>query len=182
MRAAFVVLLLSLIGCQRGLQGALDVLPAEGSVLPSFSFEQLDGSRVTAADLRGQPTVLALWSSTCGKSRMALAGIAALHGEYASRGVRVLVLANDASARAVQSVVDSAGVTVPMALAAGEITRVFAPSERWPWQGGVALPSFLVLDRDGVVRHRVIGIEADPARRMERVRQALASLLPEAGA
>lgn len=177
MRVALIPMLLSLVGCQRGLQDAYDVLPAEGHPLPHFALEQLDGRRVTTADLLGQPVVLALWSSTCGASRKALAGIAALQTEYAARGLRVLVLADDASAPAVQRVLDSAGVRVPLALAAGQITPLFAPTKRWPWQQGVALPSFLVVDRGGIVRQRVVGVEADPAKRMQRVRRALSKLM-----
>jgi len=175
-------MLLSFPGCQRGLQGATDALPAEGAPLPPFSLAQLDGRQVATADLRGQPSVVALWSTTCGASRKALAGIAALQGEYAARAVRILVVADDASASTVQAVLDSAGLTVPVALAAGQITPIFATAKRWPWQPGVALPSFLIVDSVGVVWRRVVGIEEDPARRMDRVRQALAAILERDGA
>lgn len=177
MRFTLLLMLLSLVGCQRGLQSAMDALPAEGSPLPPFTLEQLDGRQVSTADLRGQPSVVALWSSTCGASRKALAGIAALQSEYAARGVLVLVLADDASAQDVQTVLDSARLRVPVALAAGQINSLFAPTKRWPWQQGVALPSFLVVDSAGIVRQRVVGIEEEPAQRMQRVRRALSILI-----
>ena len=178
MRSVMIFLSLCLTACQRGIQEAEEALPDVGSALPVFSLAQLDGRRVSERDLQGQPTVIALWSSTCGASRAALAGIAALHFEYANRGLRVLVLADDSSAAAVQSVLDSAGLDVPVALASGKIDRLFAPSKRWPWQKGVALPSFLVVDSTGVVKRRVVGIEQNPAMRMGRVRQSLAELMP----
>ena len=90
MHATRLLLLLVTLGCQRSLQEAEAALPSVGVELPSFSLMQLDGRRVTAADLRGRPSVVALWSTTCGSSRAALAGIAALHREYADRGLRVL--------------------------------------------------------------------------------------------
>lgn len=166
------------LGCQRSMREAEAALPAVGASLPPFSLLRLDGQRVAAADLNGRPSVVALWSSTCGSSRAALAGIAALHRDYADRGLRVLVLADDASAETVQAVLDSAGLKVPVALAAGQIDRLFATSRRFPWQKGVALPSFLVLDSTGAVRRRVVGIEQDPAMRMQRVRQAVSELIP----
>jgi hypothetical protein len=169
---------IGVIGWGRGLQAAMDVLPAEGSPLASFTLEQLDGTSVSTADLHGQPSVVALWSSTCGASRKALAGIAALQDEYGARGLRILIVADDASAPAVQTVLDSAGIRVPVALASGRIDSLFAPSKRWPWQQGVALPSFLVVDGAGIVRQRVVGIEEDPAFRMQRVRQVLSTLIP----
>jgi peroxiredoxin len=178
MRSVIMVLFLCLSACQRSLQEAEKALPAVGSALPAFSLAELDGQRVSDRDLHGRPSVVALWSSTCGSSRAALAGIAALHREYASRGLRVLVLADDSSASAVRAVLDSAGVRVPVALASGTIDQIFAPSKRWPWQKGVALPSFLVVDAAGTVKRRVIGIEQDPAMRMGRVRQSVAELIP----
>ncbi|MDP1857704.1 MAG: redoxin domain-containing protein [Gemmatimonadaceae bacterium] len=177
MRFTFLLMLFGLAGCQRGLQGAMDALPAEGSQLPPFTLELLDGRQVSTADLRGQPSVVALWSSTCGASRKALAGIAALQSEYAARGLRVLVLADDASAQDVQTALDSAGLRVPVALAAGQINPLFAPTKRWPWQKGVALPSFLVVDSAGIVRQRIVGIEEEPTQRMQRVRRALSALI-----
>ncbi len=66
---------------------------------------------------------------------------------------------------------------LPVALAAGQITATFAPNMRWPWQRGVALPSFLVLDAEGRVQGRIVGLEADPARHLHRVRSALDQLL-----
>ena len=138
----------------------------------------LDGKLVTAADLHGRPSVIALWSSTCGSSRAALAGISALHSDYVDRGLQVLVLADDSSAAIVRAVLDSAALDVPVAIAAGQIDPLFATSKRWPWQKGVALPSFLIVDSTGTVRRRVVGIEQDPAIRMQRVRQAVSEMIP----
>jgi peroxiredoxin len=172
-----MLVLTGLFGFGRGLQAAMAVLPAEGTPLPAFTLEQLDGTSVSNADLLGKPSVVALWSSTCGASMMALTGIASLQDELGARGLRVLILADDASAQAVQLILDSAGIRVPVALALGKLDSLFAPSRRWPWQQGVALPSFLVVDCAGIVRQRAVGIEQDPAFRMQRVRQALATLI-----
>ena len=178
MRSTILLLLVSVLGCQRSMQQAEDALPAVGALLPTFVLTQLDGRRVTVADLRGRPSVVALWSSTCGASRAALASIAALHREFAARGLQVLVLADDSEAEVVRAVLDSAALSVPVALAGGQLDHLFAPSKRWPWQKGVALPSFLVIDSAGVVRGRMVGIEQDPAHRLQRVRRAVTELLP----
>ncbi|MBK8247535.1 MAG: hypothetical protein IPK85_09095 [Gemmatimonadetes bacterium] len=74
-----------------------------------------------------------------------------------------------------QRVLDSAGVAIPVALAGEALAGKFAVGRRWPWQE-VALPSFLVLDSAGVVRGRVVGVEQERERRLDRVRQALDAL------
>jgi peroxiredoxin len=178
LRIATLLLLLFSLGCQRSMQEAEEALPAVGTPLPNFSLDLLDGGRISAADLHGQASVVALWSSTCSSSRAALDGIAALHRDLESRGLRVLVLADDTSASAVRAVLDSARISVPVAIAAGQIDPLFAAEQRFPWQQGVALPSFLVMDHAGTVRRRVVGIEQDPALRLQRVRRAVSELLP----
>jgi hypothetical protein len=101
------------------------------------------------------------------------------------RGIRVLIIADDADSATVQRVLDRAGVALPVALADGKITRVFAPGKRWPWQAGVSLPSFLMLDADGRVTNRIVGVEVDVDPRqgtghasLDRVRHALDLLVP----
>lgn len=162
---------------RRGIRRACDALPPEGADVPAFDFRRVDGGRSSAAQLRGRPAVLALWSSTCSSSRDSLAAIAALQARYGSRGVQFVIIADDADPAPVTRVLDSAGVELPVALAEGRLTATFAPNRRWPWQPGVALPSFLVLDAEGRIRRRIVGLEADSSRRMERVCGALEQLL-----
>ena len=74
------------------------------------------------------------------------------------------------------------GATDALPAEGAPLMPIFATAKRWPWQPGVALPSFLIVDSVGVVWRRVVGIEEDPARRMDRVRQALAAILERDGA
>lgn len=184
-RWSSLALLLALAGCDRSPQEMAEVLPATGSAVPAFDFQQLDGTHVTPAALAGKPAVLALWSSSCPYSRRALAELSDIQNTFALRGVRVLIIADDADSATVQRVLDRAGVALPVALADGKITRVFAPGKQWPWQQGVSLPSFLILDADGRVTNRIVGIEVDvePGHgtgraSLDRVRHALDLLVP----
>lgn len=169
--------LTAMLGCKQSYQRALEALPTEGDALPAFTLPLLSGDSIDSAELRGQTVIVALWSTTCGASRLALESMSALNAEYAAHGVRLLVLADDAEPTSVQYVLDSAGVQLEVALAAGKISSILAPSSRGVWTSGVALPSFLVMDRSGVVRHRVIGVEQDPVPRMDRVRMAVDRVL-----
>ncbi|MGE0438991.1 MAG: TlpA family protein disulfide reductase [Gemmatimonadales bacterium] len=175
MRRWVPLVLLSVFGCNRGLQGAYDRLPPEGARLPPFEFPSLDGTTLTSSALTGRPVVLALWSTTCGASRQALAAILTLRAEYEPRGIDVILVADDRDPSTVTDVLSSVEGQVPTVLASGAIARVFGQTSRWPWQG-LALPSFLVLDANGVVRRRVVGVEADSTKRLDRVRHAVDAL------
>lgn len=170
---AVIGVLLASLGCNRSYADSLAALPAEGSPVPAFTLPLLSGGAVSPSQLRGHTVVLALWSSTCGASRIALASMAALHSEYSTRGVRVLVLADDKDISAVQSVLDSAGITIPVALATGQLASILSPSKPMPWMPGLALPAFLVIDSSGIVQARILGIEQDAAKHMDRVRSAV---------
>ena len=85
---------LAILGCKPSVDDYYSALPALGRPLPAFRYAGLDGSVLTPETLRGKPAVVALWSTTCSKSRLALASLGSLQAEYASRGARVVILAD----------------------------------------------------------------------------------------
>src|SRR5690606_30023005 len=62
-------------------------LPPVGTAVPGFDLPMIGEGRLTAAGLRGQPAVLALWSTDCSASRLALEGLAAVQETYAAQGM-----------------------------------------------------------------------------------------------
>jgi peroxiredoxin len=180
MRHCPVLLLLCglLAGCQS--RPLFDRLPSPGTAVPAFNLPTLAGDRVSPAQLVGSPVVLALWSTTCSASRLALQGLEAVQRDYASRGVRVLVVADDSDAERLRAFVDSAGVSLPVAYASGELHDLFDPKRRL-WQKSFGLPSWLVLDAQGRVAERTIGVplaEADAGQvRLGNVRDAIDRVL-----
>lgn len=164
-------------GCRRGVEASYAALPPEGAPIPAFRFPALDAGQVSEQTLRGAPAVLALWSSSCMASREAVEALERLRATYEPQGVRVLVLANDRTAAPVHQLLDSAGVRLAVGLAGGQLDVTFARPSLLPWRRVVALPSFLILDPAGRVVRRQVGIEMDPAVRLERVRHKLDSLL-----
>lgn len=131
--------------------------PSEGSV-PEFAVTDLDGGRWSSENLRGQVMVVNFWATWCAPCRIEVPSLQALHEDYADRGVVVLGLSADVTGEdAVRRYLEERGVTYPVAMADGAVRRAF---------GGVnALPTTFVIDRRGVVRHRVVGLFASPALR-----------------
>lgn len=132
-------------------------LPPVGSAVPDFDLPMIGGDRLTPARLRGRPGVLALWSTDCSASRLALSGLAAVQEAYAARGVSVTILANDADTRMLESFMNRAGVNLPVAYAAGKLQALFGTARR-PWHKGFPLPSYIVLNSAGRVTAVEIGV------------------------
>lgn len=171
---------LALLGCKPTPNDIYEALPAVGNLVPPFRYVALDGSVLTPESLRGKPTVIALWSTTCSASRLALASIAALNTAYAARGARVVILADDRDAAAVGATLAQTREPVLVALAANSLMDTFTHGQsRLPWRKAFALPTFLVLDPAGKVVYRQIGIEQDASQRLARVRTQVDSLLSQ---
>jgi hypothetical protein len=180
MRHCLVSLIAALLtaGCKPTSDDIYAALPAEGATVPAFRYTALDGAVLDPASLRGRPAVVALWSSTCSASRRALEAIGAAHTAYAARGATVLILADDSDRTRVEPLLAQAAVRAPVAMTNETLMDTFTHDQSvLPWRKAFALPTFLVLDAQGRVVYRQIGIEADPNQQLGRVRALLDSLL-----
>lgn len=124
-----------------------------GIALPTISGKTVDGQALDLADLRGHVLVLNVWGSWCAPCRAEAPDLAKISAETATRGVRFVgidVRDNPAAARAFAS---NYGITYPSfddqnGLVLAQFTGIIPVS---------AVPSTLVVDRDGVIRARVVG-------------------------
>jgi thiol-disulfide isomerase/thioredoxin len=177
LRFAGLIVSFALFGCKPTPNDIYNALPSLGGPVPAFHYVALDGSVLTSASLLGKPTVIALWSTTCSASRLALASIAALNAEYAGRGVRVVILADDRDSATVAATLARVREPLFVALAANSLMDTFTHGQSvLPWRKAFALPTFLVLNAGGKIVYRQIGIEQDSSQRLARVRGRLDSL------
>ena len=158
--------------CSGGLEGARATLPSVGSSVPAFTYVRIDTGTVSSTALRGAPTVIALWSSTCSASREALGAILSLQAEFVLRGVRVILLADDPEIDALLSLGSAFG-PLPVGHAAGQLKETFSQTRLGPWRRGLGLPSFLVLDRNATVRYTQVGIEQSVDARLGALKRQL---------
>ncbi len=127
--------------------------------MPAFSVESLDGDIVSPEALRGKVVLVNFWATWCGPCRVEMPGFQKVYEDLKGEGFVILGLATDREGRGVvQRYVEERGVTYPIALSSNRLEQDF---------GGLrGLPMSYLVDRSGVIRHRVFGFFASPTLRL----------------
>jgi thiol-disulfide isomerase/thioredoxin len=134
--------------------GSIVVVPATTRAdAPDVSGGTLDGSTFRLSDHLGEVVVLNVWASWCAPCRAEAPGLAALASEYASKGVQFVGLDTRDSDVSARAFVEKFGIPYPNVIDRdGRLQLLFGDS--LPPQ---AIPSTLVIDRDGKVAARALG-------------------------
>ena len=136
-----------------------------GRPCPAFEVKALDGRPAGPALCRGRVTLLAFWATDCRPSLAELAGLRALHDEFAPKGLEILGLSADEDEDRLRAFVRERGLPWRQAFLGRAKFRELAEACR---TGGVT-PAFLLLDRAGTVR----GVDLRGAVLRARVRAAM---------
>lgn len=130
----------------------LDLMTLPGSAAPELVVEDRIGDPVPSlASLRGRPVLLFLWAEWCGDCKAQAATLARVRDRHAADGLAVIAITryygDDRAAEKAR--VDSVWTAVYSGL--GPIPRAFstASMERY---GGSATPTYVFIDRKGIVR------------------------------
>lgn len=130
--------------------GAVAGIRSGGNARPSYQVVTLAGDTLGAESLRGKVVLVNFWATWCGPCRVEMPLLEAMYARHRDRGFVLLGLSVDrGGAPLVRDYLRSRGVTYPVAIVGGREEGAF---------GGVrGYPTSFLLDRDGVVRHAVIG-------------------------
>ncbi len=117
---------------------------------PVFSVVTRDGRVVTHDSLRGRVVLVNVWATWCAPCRVEMPALQQLAESYAADSVVVLGLSVDRGPpEAVDRFLAERGITYPVAIVDDGVLAAF---------GGVrGYPTSLLLDRDGIVQHTVLG-------------------------
>lgn len=134
---------------------------------PVYAVTTRAGQRLTADSLRGKVVLVNVWATWCPPCRAEMPALQQLATAYAPQGMVLLGLSVDRGpAEEVDAFLRERGITYPVAIVGDDVIRAF---------GGVrGYPTSYLLDRDGVVRHTVMGPIAPLT-----LRPAIARLLDE---
>jgi cytochrome c biogenesis protein CcmG, thiol:disulfide interchange protein DsbE len=149
--------------------GALTGVGPDLGRAPTFSFVSLDGDTISSDALRGRVVVLNFWATWCGPCKLEMPSLQALSEDVDPNDVVVLGLATDAGGvEPIRAFLRERSITYPVGRATVAHRQAF---------GGIrGIPTTFLIDRDGVVRHRVVGYFAPPAMRV-----AVSRLVDEEG-
>lgn len=124
-----------------------------GSRLPDFSATDLEGRKLSSADLRGKVLLIDIWATWCGPCKKEMPGYQRLADKYRSGGLAVVGLKANMMADTEDplSFARKIGVHYPLVIATDDVLQKFGGLE--------GLPTTLLYDRQGVLRKKVIGFE-----------------------
>lgn len=123
----------------------------DGEPAPDFRMRTLDGASFHLAGHEGEVVVLNFWATWCAPCRVEIPDLIAMQSDLREAGVRFVGISVDHEGEdVVREYVDEQGINYPIGIDDGSI------SERY---GGVyALPTTVVVDREGMIRFRKAGL------------------------
>ena len=135
---------------------------------PDFTLKSLEGSNLRLDEYKGQVVLINFWATWCGPCRQELPLLDRIHRRYQDAGFAVLginVEGVDKTDEA-RAMISKAGVTFPVLVDEGQkISELYALE---------AMPTSVVVDRDGVVRYVHLGYKpGDEAKYVDKLKKLL---------
>ncbi len=116
---------------------------------PDFSFTTLENENVSNASLRGKVVLFDFWGTWCPACRESLPSVKNIHKKYEGKDFELVGVSSDDDEEVLRTFAAAQHMNWPEYLDSSEkIITAF---------GVEAFPTYVVLDRDGVVRYRQAG-------------------------
>ena len=120
---------------------------AAADPLPAFSLPAPGGGRISAADLKGKPTVINFFASWCSSCWAEIPHIQSAYNDYQGRGLQIVGIGVLDSEDSLRWMVTKLRITYPTAYDTSGDTVVKILQLR-------SMPTTLFVDRQGIVRAR----------------------------
>jgi peroxiredoxin len=118
---------------------------------PTFELKDSKGRTVRLSDFKGKVVLLNFWATWCVPCRAEMPDLVKLQSEFQSRGLQVIGITYPAFTQAeVKRVIRQMKINYPILLD----TRATAKR----YDVGEVLPTTIVIDREGHIRARILGI------------------------
>ena len=120
-------------------------IAASPAAAPDFALPARDGGEVRLSELRGQVVMINFWATWCGPCRQEMPLLEQIHARYEPLGFTLLGVNVEPDSQAAQAWLAKVPVTFPILF-----DRENAVSASF---GVEAMPSSVLIDREGRVRH-----------------------------
>lgn len=139
----------------------------DSTVAPSFNLKGLNGRSARLSDYKGKVVLINLWATWCAPCRMELPELVRLQKKYGARGLQIVgVTYPDDEPADVRRMSRKLGLNYPVVFGTNELLEAYKIGE--------VLPATVIVDRDGKIRDRILGI-LEPEEFKERVAPLLQS-------
>jgi peroxiredoxin len=139
-------------------------LPVLGPA-PAWKLKDVAGNVVSSEQFKGKVVVVDFWATWCGPCKMEIPGYVALQKKYGKDRLAIIGVSVDQEGPGVvKAFIEKQGINYQMVMNDDAVTSAFGAMD--------AIPTTFLIDRDGQVRDRKVGVEPT-----EDYEQKIASLL-----
>ena len=132
-----------------GCTGGSEPIATVGEAAPNFELQNLDGQSISLSSLKGKPVLVNFWATWCGPCVSEMPYIQEIHEDWSDSGLMVLAINWGESASEVEQFLQAHNLSLPVLL---DTKNVVAPK-----YGIRYIPTTFFIDKDGIVRNKVIG-------------------------
>jgi len=136
---------LLITGCTAGSEPIATV----GKAAPNFELQNLDGQLISLSSLKGKPVLVNFWATWCGPCVSEMPYLQEIHEDWSDSGLMVLAINTGDSASEAEQFLQDHNLSLPVLL---DTKNVVAPK-----YGIRYIPTTFFIDKDGIVRNKVIG-------------------------
>lgn len=112
---------------------------------PDFALKGSTGENLRLSELRGQVVMINFWASWCGPCRQEMPHLEALYQRYEPLGFTLLGVNVEKSRKKADEMLSDMPVSFPILFdSSNEVTKLYDV---------IAMPSTVLIDRDGKIRH-----------------------------
>lgn len=126
---------------------------AEDTGYLNLPFKNLDGKKVTLSELKGKPILLEFWASWCFACAMSFPHTNKLAEKYKNQVYTIGINTDIEDASELKDIISENNIKFPVWINHPEGNLLF---------GGVSsLPTFVILDKNGKMVKKIVGIKKD---------------------
>jgi peroxiredoxin len=137
----------------------------EGKPAPDFTLKSVTGKNLKLSEMTGNVVLINFWASWCGPCREEMPLLNALHNKYAPLGFSVLGVNVEENGDAAKGFLKDFPVDFPVLLdSVNQVSKQYQV---------IAMPTTVVVDRDGKVRYLHQGYKAGDEAKYQKMVKAL---------